>query len=147
MILKIAFYGIFGLLLGIAAGEDLMRRKICNMSWILILALGILRIWHIGFSPGIILNAVGSLLLIGGLMLIITAKTNGFGGGDIKLAAAGSLVLGLYPSILALLLSCVFFIAFWTVNKIQKEANTHTKLPFGPCYAVAAIITAIFCNI
>lgn len=147
MIYKIAFTSAFGVILAFAGGYDCAKRKIKNSFCILLLMLGIVHLIHTGFNLIAIADAAGGLLVAGIPLLLISFWKNGLGGGDIKLAAAGGFILGTFPSLLALLFSNAIFIIVWLILRISRKANITTRLPYGPCYAIAALTAAILCGI
>jgi prepilin signal peptidase PulO-like enzyme (type II secretory pathway) len=144
---KIAIVSAMALILGFAGCGDWLTGHIGNMYCVLLLLLGVIRLLYIGLNAGNIINALGGLIVSGVPMLIIAVKCDGFGGGDVKLSGAGGFILGLCPSLLALLLSSAFFIAFWAIKHYKGKVHKRTYIPFGPFYAVAAVTAAIFCII
>lgn len=146
MIYKIAFTAAFGLVLGFAGGYDWAKQKIKNCFCALLLVLGIIHLAHTGFNINVVADAICGLLAAGIPLLIISLWKNGLGGGDIKLVSAGGFILGTFPSLLALLFSNAIFIVVWVILRVRKKADTNTRLPYGPCYAIAALTAAILCG-
>ncbi len=68
---------------------------------------------------------------------------DGIGGGDIKLAAATGIILGLPASILASLIGLFLFLMFGLSCRVMRKRKERLALPLGPFLAVGTI-TAYF---
>ena len=68
---------------------------------------------------------------------------DGIGGGDIKLAAATGLILGLPASILASLVGLFLFLLFGLAYRVVRKRKGRLALPLGP-FLAAGTITAYF---
>ena len=68
---------------------------------------------------------------------------DGIGGGDIKLAAAAGLILGLPASILASLVGLFLFLLFGLAYRVVRKRKGRLALPLGP-FLAAGTITAYF---
>lgn len=146
MFWHIALAAIFGLVLGLAAAWDLCTGEILNRYAVLLFCLGIV---HLLIIKGYSWNSFGDCLAGGGtaagMMLVIALMNDGFGGGDIKLVGAGGFYLGFMPSLFALLLSCLIAAAAWIILRQRGKVTLSTKMKYGPCYAIGAVISAILC--
>lgn len=91
-------------------------------------------------DPGLSSRLLGSLCVSGPLLLTALAIPGAFGGGDIKLTAAGGLFLGvkstLVSAVIAFLLGGLYSV--WILA--GKKGNKKTAVAFGPflCAGMAA---------
>lgn len=146
MFFQYAVIAVFALILGLAGMSDWITGEIPNMYWILILILGVFRIFT-GMADGWF-NAVlgGSIVFV--LMLILGMSKNGFGGGDIKLSAAGGFYLGLIPGLTALAISSALYLITWVVIHGGHRTRLYEKQKrFGLYYAFGAVISAVFLSV
>ncbi len=145
MFWHIALAAIFGLVLGLAAAWDLCTGEILNRYAVLLLGLGAVHLLIKGCSWNSLGDCLAGSGVAAGLMLVIALINDGFGGGDIKLVGAGGFYLGFIPSLFALLLSCLIAAAAWIILRQRGKATLSTKMKYGPCYAIGAVISAILC--
>lgn len=83
-------------------------------------------------------NYLTAGLVFGGLLLVLAIITNGgMGGGDIKLFTFVGLMLGLMPSLIALILSSFFFVMYGLIRRQRL-------IPFGPFIALGTVISYLF---
>lgn len=109
-----------------------------------------------GLAAGIILNIVGyksngymldylyGSLLGGGVIFLIVALTGGMGGGDIQIMAVAGLFLGLWNTLLTLILSFIIGAGAGITLIILKKKNRRDYIPFGPWISVSAFIALFF---
>lgn len=109
-----------------AAIEDGRRRIISNWCPA---ALAMISLPRLITTPWNLLAA----LLVGGLLLLLALRTDGVGGGDIKLCAALALTLGTADTLTVLLLATALLILFG----ISGGKRT---LPFAPFLLPAYLI-------
>lgn len=131
--------GFFLLLLIVVSVCDLKRREIPNG---LQLAIGMLT--FLCFSPINLLGILGALPYLAAALFFYSG--NGIGGGDIKLAAATGMVLGLPASLVSSMLGLSLFMVYGTVQThILRCHGQDGKIPFplGPFLAFGSA-TACF---
>lgn len=120
----------FGLLFAIA-WIDYKTMRIPNRLNAAVLAAGICSIVTVP-GPTVLQRLLGMIAVSGSMVLIVLILPGGFGGGDIKLMAAGGLFLGLEGCLLAVMLGvfagglCAAFLVIW------KNAKGKDVFPFGP---------------
>lgn len=86
--------------------------------------------------------AVGFLLVSGFLyMVYLVTKGRGIGGGDIKLMAAGGLLLGWKRILLAFVLGCIIGSVIHTAR--MKVSGQGHMLAFGPYLSAGILISAL----
>lgn len=120
-----------------AAVCDIKKREIPDYIDLLLFSIGIVKLAIWGISALSLADAVAGSLIAGIPLLIAAVKTKGIGGGDVKLAACGGFLLGLYPSCAALFLSLLLFLFFSLIYIKAKKLSWRTSLPFAPFYAAA----------
>lgn len=83
-------------------------------------------------GPDIVERVFGMFAVSVPMLLVAMVTSGGFGGGDIKLAAAGGLFLGLEGNVLAVLLGLAAG-GVWAAGMILcKKAGRRDVFPFGP---------------
>lgn len=82
------------------------------------------------------------LFIIEFLLKKFRNKKSQLGAGDIKLISVICLFFGYYRTIIIILLSCIFFIAYVLGKKIIKKQNV-SQLPFAPFIFLGLIIVVI----
>ena len=80
---------------------------------------------------------LGGAILLLALIMDRVLRRESMGGGDIKLFALVGLYLGALGGLLAVLLSCLFGLAFAALGRKGRNA----PFPFGPAIAAAAVVT------
>ena len=76
-------------------------------------------------------------------LCVAYVSDDGIGGGDIKLAAATGMVLGLPASILASFIGLFLFLLFGLACRVVQKRKGRLALPLGP-FLAAGTITAYF---
>ena len=109
------------------------------------LQVGIASLALLDFSVG---NISGILCILPYLVIgIIPGKSDGIGGGDIKLAGSTGLVLGLPAGLAASLVGLTTFIVYWSGSYILKRFHGYkakVPLPLGPFLAAGCICAYYF---
>ncbi len=85
-------------------------------------------------------------LLIGGGLLFFIALAGPMGGGDIKFMAAMGLWLGLFPTILALLIAFILGGIMGVILIVTKVKERKDHIPFGPFLVMGSIIGHFYFN-
>lgn len=88
-----------------------------------------------------LLGIFGALPYLG----VAYMSEDGIGGGDIKLAAATGMILGLPASFLASLIGLFSFLLFGLACRVIWKRKGRLALPLGP-FLAAGTITAYFMN-
>ncbi|MDR0930598.1 MAG: prepilin peptidase [Clostridiales bacterium] len=99
-------------------------------------------------SIGVIYTNVAALIFIGGAFFAIASLVeNGMGGGDVKLIAACSLLMGISHTLLAIIIG--FFIAsvVGITRIIINKSNRKTLIPLGPYISFGVIVSLLYGNI
>lgn len=128
--------GLFLLLLLAVSFCDIRSREIPDSLQLSIAALTILC-----FTPENLLGILGALPYL--VAALFFGGADGIGGGDIKLAAATGMVLGLPASILASLIGLFLFLLFGVAYRAVRKRKGRLALPLGP-FLAAGTITAYF---
>ncbi|MBS6955382.1 MAG: prepilin peptidase [Enterocloster asparagiformis] len=134
--------GLFLSLLFVVSVCDIRSREIPDSLQLAIAALVLLR-----FTPGDLFGVLGALPYLA--VALFFDGIHGIGGGDIKLAAATGLVLGLAASLTASVLGLAVFLAYAaTCSCIRRLHGRKGKyaFPVGPFLAVGSA-TAYFMKI
>ncbi|MDO8512714.1 MAG: prepilin peptidase [bacterium] len=87
-------------------------------------------------------GAVVGFLLLGGIHYFSKGKAMGFG--DVKLAAAMGVVLGLGQVVLALMIAFVLGGIVGAVLMALKKATAKSMVPFGPFLTIATALLLLF---
>ncbi len=106
-----------------------------------VICLVILALTPVSFFSGLIGAAVGSFFFT---FLWLITKGRGIGIGDIKLMAPLGLLLGIYSTIILLLVSFIVGGAYGLWLLLTKKATLKTAVPFGPFLTATAIAFIIF---
>ena len=118
----------------------LLAVSICDLKWREIpdrLQLSIAALTFLCFSPGNLTGVFGALPYL--VVALFFPRMEGMGGGDIKLAAATGVVLGLPASLAASLLGLLAFILYgvtYTFMKRIQGQKEKISFPVGPFLAV-----------
>ena len=113
----------------IAAGAWAAAEPFLSAGWVSTLA-------HLGTAVAL----SGGILLLSLVMDKVLGRES-LGGGDVKLFAVTGLYLGLLPSLFALILSCVFGLAF----NLRSLRGKGEGFPYGPWIALGTVIL-LFCG-
>lgn len=133
----------FLLLLAAAACVDLRKKRIPDPLVFAILATALVRLSLLGaaYVPDRVLGA----LLVSGIMLLADLAAPGsFGGGDIKLMAAGGLYLGTKDIFYAFFYALAAGAAYGLFLFIFKKNSLKTELAFGPFLTAGMLFRLIF---
>lgn len=133
----------FLLLLAAAASEDLRKKRIPDPLVFAILATALARLSLLGaaYVPDRVLGA----FLVSGIMLLADLAAPGsFGGGDIKLMAAGGLYLGTKDIFYAFFYALAAGAACGLCLFIFKKKSLKTELAFGPFLTAGMLFRLIF---
>lgn len=116
---------LFATALTVAGISDIHARTIPDSACIVLALAGL-----IDFSPA---NLLG--LLIAVPLFIASGKGRG-GAGDVRLVAAASLTLGLYPGVFGLFIASLYFTLYWlaerSVRMLRKQEKIQPNYPFAP---------------
>lgn len=126
--------GLFLLLLFAVTMCDIRYREIPDSLQLAIAALTIL-----SFSPGKLLGVLGALPYL--VIALFFGGIDGIGGGDIKMAAATGLVLGLTASLTASMLGLAAFTVYGVTCSCIKRFHGQkgrNAFPVGPFLAAGA---------
>lgn len=126
--------GLFLLLLFAVSLCDLKWRKIPDS-----LQLAIAALTFLCYSPGNLLGVLGALPYL--IIALFFGGMDGMGGGDIKLAAATGVVLGLPASLTASILGLGGFVLYSTIyTKLRRIHGQKGNIPFpvGPFLAAGS---------
>lgn len=134
--------GLFFLLLSAVSYSDIRYREIPDCLQLAIAALSL-----VCFSPGNLAGILGAAPYLGAVLFI--DRSDGIGGGDVKLAAATGVVLGLPASLTASLLGLTGFILYAGVcSGIKRLLGKEGKegYPVGPFLSAGAIAAYLLKN-
>ena len=129
-----------------AAGFDLRQRRIPNLLVLALAALGLARLgWGLAggapVTPGADLAVAGAVFAAGALAFHLGV----FGGGDVKLMAAGALWLGSGATapflVVTSLAGGVLALVFLTAGALAGDARSRTPaLPYGVAISTGALV-------
>ena len=129
-------FAIISVLLTAATLSDIRTREVSD-----IFSVGILLTAFLNFN---IENLIG--LVIPSLCLVIAVICGGFGGADVKIIAALSVVIGLEGSVLLVLIaliSMLLFHAFARVIRKLRKKSAAKSYPFVPFIFIGYVCTEI----
>lgn len=118
--------------------------SVCDLKWRIIpdsLQFTIAALTFLCFSPENLLGILGALPYL--VIALFFGGMDGMGGGDMKLAAATGMVLGLSASLTASMLGLGGFVLYSTVyTKLKRLYGQKRKIPFpvGPFLAAGSAI-------
>lgn len=134
--------GFFFLLLSAVSFSDIRHREIPDCFQLAIAALSLLC-----FSPANLAGILGAAPYLGAALLF--DRSDGIGGGDVKLAAATGVVLGLPASLMASLLGLSGFVLYAGVCsgiKLFLGKKGKEGYPAGPFLSAGAAIAFLLKN-
>lgn len=133
-----------GLLL-IIAWTDFKTMRIPNRLNGAVFVTGICSVFTVP-GPDMVERMLGMLVISVPMFLTAVLVPGGFGGGDIKLMAAGGLFLGWKGTVLAAVLG-IFAGGIWGLYLVLfKRAGRRDAFPFGPCLCGGMLASfVIFC--
>lgn len=120
----------------------LLAVSLCDLKWRMIpdsLQLAIAALTFLCFSPGNLLGILGALPYLA--IALFFGGIDGMGGGDIKLAAAAGMVLGLPASLTASIIGLGGFVLYSGIyTKHRRLHGQKEKIPFpvGPFLAAGS---------
>ena len=140
----------FMILLLITGMVDLRTRKIYNLFPFLIALLAVCRMIY---DPACIWPGIVGCLIASVLLLLLTLRFGGLGGGDIKLTAACGLYLGVDDLLIGLLIACSLALVFHFIchlyekrhrkrNQLSNMIHPHS-FAFGPYLAIGFMIALL----
>ena len=122
----------FFVLLGVIAWTDWKTMRIPNRLNAAVFAVGLCAVFTVP-GPGVPERVLGMFVVSVPMLLAALLSPGGFGGGDIKLMAAGGLFLGWEGNVLAAVLG-IFAGGIWGLYLLLfKRADRRDVFPFGPC--------------
>lgn len=128
---------IFLLLLAIHCYSDIKYMLLYDKVTLFLAAVGLWRAWYLGS----LLEAVsGAAVLLAIMLLLYLASRGGMGEGDVKLAPALGLWLGVQPGLVCLLLAFVSGGAVGGMLLACGRTSRRQVLPFGPFLCLAAVV-------
>lgn len=122
----------FFALLGVIAWTDWKTMRIPNRLNAAVFVTGLCAFFTVP-GPGVPERVLGLFVVSVPMLLAALLVPGGFGGGDIKLMAAGGLFLGWEGNVLAAALG-IFAGGIWGLYLLLfKRADRRDVFPFGPC--------------
>ena len=122
----------FFALLGVIAWTDWKTMRIPNRLNAAVFVTGLCAFFTVP-GPGVPERVLGMFVVSVPMLLAALLVPGGFGGGDIKLMAAGGLFLGWEGNVLAAALG-IFAGGIWGLYLLLfKRADRRDVFPFGPC--------------
>ena len=122
----------FFALLGVIAWTDWKTMRIPNRLNAAVFVTGLCAVFTVP-GPGVPDRVLGMFVVSVPMLLAALLAPGGFGGGDIKLMAAGGLFLGWEGNVLAAALG-IFAGGIWGLYLLLfKRADRRDVFPFGPC--------------
>ena len=122
----------FFALLGVIAWTDWKTMRIPNRLNAAVFVTGLCAFFTVP-GPGVPERVLGMFVVSVPMLLAALLVPGGFGGGDIKLMAAGGLFLGWEGNVLAAVLG-IFAGGIWGLYLLLfKRADRRDVFPFGPC--------------
>lgn len=122
----------FFALLGVIAWTDWKTMRIPNRLNAAVFVTGLCAFFTVP-GPGVPERVLGMFVVSVPMLLAALLAPGGFGGGDIKLMAAGGLFLGWEGNVLAAALG-IFAGGIWGLYLLLfKRADRRDVFPFGPC--------------
>lgn len=140
--IRILIDGLFYILLFKIAREDAKSRKIQNKDVIFLMMLAVIQL-VVGNENGAA-YFVGMLVISIPMLIVDIIRPGMFGGGDIKLLAAGGLFLGEEKIVMAFIIA-VFLAAVYCIWLLQvKKKDRTAQFPLGPFLCIGMGVTNIF---
>lgn len=128
---------VFLLLLAIHCYSDIKYMLLYDKVTLLLAALGLCRAWYFDSLEQAL---SGALVLFAIMLALYFASSGGMGEGDVKLAPALGLWLGVQPGLACLLLAFVGGGAVGGLLLALGRASRRLALPFGPFLCLAAVV-------
>jgi prepilin signal peptidase PulO-like enzyme (type II secretory pathway) len=124
-----------------AAEVDFLTMKIPDSLSLLAFLSAVYPVLHYGDWKGAL---IGCAISGGFLLVIALIFPGGFGGGDIKLAAASGFLLGTELSVVSMEFALIIGSVFGAVYAAVSRRGLRIKIPFGPFIAAGAVISYFF---
>ena len=128
---------VFVLLLTVHCYSDIKYMLLYDKVTLLLSALGLCRAWYFDSLEQAL---SGALVLFAIMLALYFASSGGMGEGDVKLAPALGLWLGVQPGLACLLLAFVGGGAVGGLLLALGRASRRLALPFGPFLCLAAVV-------
>lgn len=127
---------LFSFLLLAASYTDIKRREIPDTVCVFLVLAGLMNFSYI--------NLLGIFVALP-LLIAAVLKENSIGGGDIKLTASASIVLGFWKGIYGLIIGLsslvLFYLLFVLISKIKKkQVAKNLSMPLAPFLGIGFII-------
>lgn len=122
---------VFFTLLAVIAWIDARTRKIPNGMVLAVLAVGIVSVFTVD-GPGAASRIAGMFVISLPLFAITLAAPDAFGGGDIKLMAAGGLFLGIRLTLLSFVIAVLGGGLYSIFLLFLKKKKGKAQFAFGP---------------
>lgn len=127
---------IFLLLLAVHCYSDIKYMLLYDKVTLLLAAVGLWRAWRLSSLEDAL---SGAAVLLAVMLVLYFASRGGMGEGDVKLAPALGLWLGVEPGLACLLLAFVGGGAVGGLLLACRRASFKLALPFGPFLCLAAV--------
>jgi len=127
---------LFSFLILAASYTDIKRREISDTVCMLLVLAGLMNFSYI--------NLLGIFVALP-LLIAAVLKENSIGGGDIKLTASASIVLGFWKGTYGLIIGLSLLILFYIILKIiavirKKQVAKNLSMPLAPFLGMGFII-------
>ncbi len=128
---------VFLLLLAVHCYSDIKYMLLYDRVTLLLATVGLWRAWYFDSLEQAL---SGALVLFAIMLALYFASRGGMGEGDVKLAPALGLWLGVQPGLACLLLAFVGGGAVGGLLLASGRASRRLALPFGPFLCLAAVV-------
>ncbi len=128
---------VFLLLLAVHCYSDIKYMLLYDKVTLLLATVGLWRAWYFDSLEQAL---SGALVLFAIMLALYFASRGGMGEGDVKLAPALGLWLGVQPGLACLLLAFVGGGAVGGLLLASGRASRRLALPFGPFLCLAAVV-------
>lgn len=140
--MKIILLAFFCVLIA-ASYQDVKKKEIENGCHIMIFILAVLSIF-LTPKTGLVSHLFGALCVSAPLLVTALIIPGSFGGGDIKLMAAGGLFLGWKLTIVSAI-TAVFLGGIYVVFLLlKKRADRRTQIAFGPFLCAGMAVSVLW---
>lgn len=134
---------IFCCILGVVAFQDIKRMEIEDGCHIAILTISFVSMLLFE-RPTVLSRFIGALCISAPMLFITLLLPGAFGGGDIKLMAAGGLFLGWKTTVTSAVISIFLGGVYSLYLLVVKHEDRKTCFAFGPFLCVGMAIGKIF---
>jgi prepilin signal peptidase PulO-like enzyme (type II secretory pathway) len=132
------------LLICLSMAIAIIDMKILTIPDSLVIAFVLLSIYPIFTTETLANHFFGLLVLSLFFLTILLIFPGGFGGGDLKFAAATGLLFGLELSIVVLEVSLISGALAGMVYIVAARKSLRTKMPFGPFLTIGQIVAFLY---